>query len=286
MKVETLERNNSGSGWEERVQQLEDQYKKIVETTSGFNSVCSGTRTAVAECQAEILQKLNEKSRFKYNTAEVTADLMKMLEMNHRISEIKIICFGRSGYGEIVQQIYERNLPIKVKIIVCNPEKNEFICRRDDAGNIKNLIKSMLGHHAEVYVSDIPPAIRASAVYIRDDEDGTEAASPAVVSNQQVSSRSHVRVKEEEDDGNRASSHAVWCAIQSYQFTLGADRKIELSRPRKSLITTCDESSSKSDFEGIVKCFESEFNRLYNSSMIPDINANGDVVFVEKKGER
>lgn len=144
-----------------------------------------------------------------------------------------------------MQHIYENDLPIKLQIIVCNPRENEFICKDDDIQKIEELMKVMIGINAEVYASEIPPAIRASTVYI---------------------------------DG-----HAIWSATQSYQFQRSKNNKIELIRPKDSLIVTCDENNSKRDFDGIIKCFESEYDRLKSHSKHPQIDENGNIVYVKNE---
>lgn len=187
-----------------------------------FNDTCGLTRMKVEDSNNKIIGRLDARSDFRYNTADVTQELIGMLDQNHAITEVCIICYGRSAYGAVVNHINEKRLKTRVKIIVCNPEKNQFICRANDDTRIRNHIKEMLENpNIEVYVSDIPPAIRASTVYIN----GTP----------------------------------IWSATQSYQFTLSQNGHLELSRPKESLIATCSEKSSKRDFDGIIRCFETEF---------------------------
>ena len=215
-----------------KVVKLDNSLSKVMEKTTDFNQTCNQTREKVNECQEEIIAKLNDKSYFQYHTTDVTTQLKQLLDTNKEIDEIRIICFGRSGYGEIVQHIEEKNLPVNVKIIICNPIKNEFICNKNDYEKIRDLIDVMNRINAEIFLSDIPPAIRASTVYIK--------------------------------------GEAIWSATQSYQFKRRSNEKIELTRPKESLIVTCDERNSKRDFNGIVKCFESEYDRLLESSKSSD----------------
>lgn len=106
----------------------------------------------------------------------------------------------------------------------------------------------MENSNIDVFVSDIPPAIRAATVYV----EGTP----------------------------------IWSATQSYQFMLGNDNHLELSRPKESLIATCSEKSSKRDFDGIVRCFEREFKRLTDCSVFREQNHSGDVLFPKTKGKK
>ncbi len=220
---------------------MDDTITDMINKTKNFDETCYQTREKVNGCQEEIIAKLNDKSYFQYHTTDVTSQLKKLLDSNSKISEIRIICFGRSGYGEIVQHIEEKNLSIKIKIIICNPIKNKFICNRNDSNKIKDLIEIMYRINAEIYLSDIPPAIRASTVYEKDE--------------------------------------AIWSATQSYQFKRISKDKIILTRPKESLIVTCDEHNSKRDFNGIVKCFESEYERLLKNSVPPTIDSHGCIDF-------
>lgn len=229
------------SGIGEQVSNLAANISALEATACGLQNTCDTTRSTVTECQSNILLKLDSRSRFKYNTIDVTKELSDLLDSNKNIEEIRIICFGRSGYGDIVQHISEKSLNINVSIIVCNPKRNKFICRKDDEEKINQHIKHMLENDVTVFVSDIPPAIRASAVYVK---------------------------------GN-----PIWCAIQSYQFEKGESGKIEMVRPKESLIVTCNEGSSKSDFDGIVKCFENEYTRLENLSTNPTLSREKKVLY-------
>lgn len=224
----------------EQLAKMDKTITDMIDKTKNFDETCYQTREKVNDYQEEIIAKLNDKSYFQYHTTDVTSQLQKLLDTNSKISEIRIICFGRSGYGEIVQHIEEKNLSIKIKIIICNPIKNEFICNKNDLNKIKELIEIMHRINAEIYLSDIPPAIRASTVY-------------------------------EEDE-------AIWSATQSYQFKRISKNKIVLTRPKESLIVTCNEHNSKCDFNGIVKCFESEFERLSKNSIHPTIDKDGNII--------
>lgn len=227
-----------------KVVKLDETVNKIIEESiKNFNDTCNQTRKKVNGCQEEIIAKLNDKSYFQYHTTDVTTQLKNLLDTNKKIDEIRIICFGRSGYGEIVQHIEEKGLPIKLKIIVCNPKKNQFICNQNDLRKINELIDVMLRIKAEIYLSDIPPAIRASTVYVK--------------------------------------GEAIWSVTQSYQFKRVSDKKIELTRPKESLIVTCDEHNSKRDFDGIVKCFQSEYERLLEKYLIPKKDNDGNIHYIK-----
>lgn len=206
---------------------LADMSQKNMDINLGVNQIWK----KVKDYEDKFIERLDGKSYFQYRTTDVTVQLKRLIDTKKEIDEIHIVCFGRSGYGEVAQYIVEKKLPIKIKIVLCNPKKNEFINSDSDVAKIKELIKVMDQCGADIYLSDIPPTIRASTVYIQE--------------------------------------KAIWSVMQSYQFQRGVDDCLELMRPKDSqdsLIVVCDENSSKRDFDGIVKCFESEFERLLNNS--------------------
>lgn len=175
---------------------------------------------------------LQNQSNLRYLTLDETDRLRRLLDNNPTVTKIRIICFGRNVYGEIVNHIYETHLPIKIEIIMCNPEENPEICLPSDDGKIRENCKRLLRNKAGVYVSDIPPAIRAATVY--------------------------------------AEETAILVCVQSYEFKR-ENGKLTLDRPERSVIITCDERSLKVDFDGVVHYFENEYERLWQSSRKPQI---------------
>lgn len=230
-----------------KVIELDKILADMSQKNMNFNLTCNQAWKDVKDFQEKIIEKLDSKSYFQYRTkiekldgksyfqyrtTDVTVQLIRLLDTQKEIDEIHIICFGRSGYGEVAQYIAEKKLPIKIKIIICNPQKNEFIHSNNDISKIKELIKVMHQNGAEVYLSNIPPTVRASTAYVH--------------------------------------KNAIWSVMQSYQFNRGINNELELMRPKDSqdsLIIVGDEHSSKQDFDGIVKCFESEFKRLLKNSV-------------------
>lgn len=210
---------------------------------------CIPTREKEERCHQLIINKLDERSHFQYYTYDVTEVLKQKLENNSNISKLKIICYGRSGYGDIISHITRLRLNIDVEVIMYNTEKDAPIQREDDRRDINKHIKELKSRNknVKVYVSNIPPMIRASALYVGDT--------------------------------------AVWTTIQSYQLQYIENEKkidnqksiterLDIYRPDKSLIIICDETSSKKDFDGVTGYFNQEFERLKADSKEAIIDKN------------
>lgn len=227
--------------------------------------VCVPTYEKEERCHQVIINKLDERSHFQYITEEVTLELKKQLSINHKISKLQIICYGRSGYDDVMQHISRLNRKIHVEVIMYNAEKNvennTIIHRDDDRSQIDRHIKSLKERNRDVkiYLSDIPPMIRACALY--------------------------------EDDT------AVWTTIQSYQlqckeYEVELDGKkmkmgrLDLYRPDDSLIIICDEKSSKKDFDGVVQYFRNEFKRLKKGSKEAILTSRGKVEYQDRIDEK
>lgn len=183
---------------------------------------------------------------FEYNSTDVTRVTNELLE-RHPESEIHIICFGRNGYGDVIEHIKEKGLKVKAKIIVYNPEAGYQICRSKDKEDICKHIRNMLSNDVsvEVYASNIPPSIRACVIY--------EQGRP------------------------------IWGAMQSYRFEKRNAGGLSLQKPSRSLIAVCGDTSSQRDFSGMIKCFEEEFDYLLNDYCTAELK--DDEVSFKKVGE-
>ena len=202
---------------------------------------CIPIREKEDRCHQIIINKLDERSHFQYYTSDVTDILKQKLANKTGISKLKIICYGRNGYEEIMAYIIRLGLNIDVEVIMYNTENEESFQRKDDRKDIDKQIKDLksCNNCVKIYVSNIPPMIRASALYVGDT--------------------------------------AIWTSIQAYQFQYKAykenvdgmkvpKKKLDIYRPFKSLIIICDETSSKKDFDGVTDYFNQEFERLKKDS--------------------
>lgn len=210
-------------------------------------------------CHQIIINKLDEQSHFKYDTDDVTEELKTQLTQNTKINRLKIICYGRSGYQDVIRLIARLNRDIRIELVMFNAENDRFISRDKDREYIDRHIKDLKSRKKDVnvYVSTDPPMLRASALY--------EGDTP------------------------------VWTAVQSYQLRYREDRvidgekttvikKLDLHRPDDdSLIIICDKKSSKTDFDGVIHYFNSEFNRLMFNSKEAILTSDGRIEYHERR---
>ena len=234
--------------------------ESIVEPSNmqtGCQELTGSTFEALKKIQAQ-LESMNKamipRSNFEYRTSVVTRRLEDFVKDHaSEISEVHIICFGRNGYEQAINFIAESYHDIPVKVIFCNPEKNQIICRKDDDTKIRTnaaellMKREGLSAKIDIFLSDIPPAIRASIVYSKE-------------------------------------RGPVWGAIQSYNFEWEKGR-LTVVRPKKSLITVGDETIARSDFERIIKCISDELLRLGGSVKKKAELRDKEVVFVDGKWE-
>lgn len=211
------------------------------------------TSDALQTMQAQldrIKDDMHRKSHFEYHTATVTKLLEDYVQSHaNEITEVHIVCFGRNTYEQAINFIAAKCRNITVKVIFCNAEKNKVICREDDDRKIREKIKELLNKHPErnnkieIFVSDIPPTIRASIVYA-------------------------------------GKMEAVWGAIQSYNFER-EDERLTLVRPENSLCVVADEACEKNDFKKIIECIEKELKRLGSSANKKASLTDGKVTFID-----
>ena len=234
---------------EESIQSISDRMERLA---------CIPSRNQEDRCHQIIINKLDEQSHFKYDTDDVTEELKTRLSKNTKIDHLKIICYGRSGYQDVIRLIARLNRDIRVELIMFNTENDRFISREKDREYIDRHIKDLKSRKkdVDVYVSTDPPMLRASALY--------EGDTP------------------------------VWTAVQSYQLRYREDcivegnrrisvRRLDLHRPDDdSLIIICDKKSSKTDFDGVIHYFNSEFNRLMSNSKEAIITSDGRVEYRER----
>lgn len=207
------------------------------------------------EIKNGLINKLNESTNFKFRTSETTRELEKYFDsdIRHKISKVKIICFGRNGYGDTIEYIVSQHPNIEIELIVCNPSKNKNICKAKDEDNIKRqIINASRNGHATIYASDVPPPIRAAIIY----------------------------TKEKNYEG-RYIDKAIWGIVEPYEFERTTSgfvlRRSETNGA--ALITVCDSRINTSDdFNGIINYIEREFNYLKSYSCEPKI-INGEVDF-------
>ena len=241
-----------------KIERIEESIQSISEKME--NLACIPARKSEERCHEIIINKLDEQSHFKYDTDAVTEELKEHLAKNTKINRLKIICYGRSGYQDLIRYIARLNRDIRVELVMFNAEDDEFISRPKDKEYIDRHIKELKGKKKEVavYVSSDPPMLRASALY--------EGDTP------------------------------VWTAVQSYQLRYRQDsvtengkttmeKRLDLHRPDEddgSLIIICDKKSSKTDFDGVIRYFNGEFDRLMSNSKEAILTKRGNIEYRER----
>lgn len=200
-----------------------------------------------------------QESSYVEDSVRVGNELCDIIDKEKNIKELHIICFGRNGFGGVIEHIVNKKINIAVKVIVFNADANPSICHTDDKSRIERNIIEWLkdSNNIEVIVSNIPPMIRAAVVYA---ENGTGA------------------------------SYAIWGSIQSYRFAYYNDvqRKISLERPKNSLVSVCRAGKTvEGDFRTLVKCFEEEYSRLESGSnkAVVTKNSNGEYCVTYMNGD-
>ncbi len=195
-----------------------------------------------------IKKDVSRKSYFRYNSSKTTTTLLELLRTHKDVGELKIICYGRKGYEAVVETIHREELRVKVKMIVCNPEENKDICEEGDKKDILKEIKRLLryGEEIEIFGASVPPAIRASVVYDRNNQ-------------------------------------PIWGTVQAYRF-IREKGVLKVEKPEDSLIIMCDKDDDEKDFDGMIKYFQEEYQRLWECSQ-KAIMLGRKVEFIEKTKE-
>ena len=116
---------------------------------------------------------------FPKNANDVSKSMEDALA-NPRASHVKIICYGTSKYGKIIDQIINQyNNITQLDIIVCSPECELFSPSESDSLRIKQMLSETYSDFLDekkktrgkkqrkinLYCSLIPPTIRASVIY-------------------------------------------------------------------------------------------------------------------------
>lgn len=84
---------------------------------------------------------------------------------SHQIRKMKVICYGTSKFGRIIDSIITRYTFIEVEIIVCSPDE-VFFDLKSDKQSLKNVIEELVhAPNIKIFLSEIPPTIRASVMY-------------------------------------------------------------------------------------------------------------------------
>ena len=241
-----------------REKQIEQILRKLEEkgNINWGSSERKSVNNRTERCHQIIIDKLDARTHFQQYTDDVTTELKRQLDDNEHISKLQIICYGRSGYAEVLRKISRVNPHANVDVIMYNVENGNLLSRNDDREQIdKHIIElKQRKPKAKIYMSDIPPLIRASALYV--------------------------------------GEVPMWVAIQSYELQYNIKKEdgiakgyLDLYRPDNSLIIICDKESSKKDFDSVMNYFKKEFERLKAQSKEAVLTESGKVEYREREHE-
>lgn len=189
------------------------------------------------------------KTIFEYKSTKVT-DITNNLLDDYPAASIRIICFGRNGYSNVIERLQEEDSQLKAEVIVYKPSDKNYLCCSTDKEDITQYIRKMLSGHADVkvYATNIPPSIRACVI----------------------------------SDGGTP----IWGAIQYYRFEKRKNGKFSLTKAKESLIPVCGRYTANKDFNGLVRCFNKEFEYLQSDCSEAKIVGEKVKYFRYKKRKR
>jgi hypothetical protein len=156
---------------------------------------------------------------------KLSGSLYELINSNKELS-LKIICYGTSGYRNVVEKISEsKNKKLKAGVVVYNPHKSIHFFENDKP-SITSLIAKAGNDNVVFYHSEILPSIRACAVY----------------------------------DGNK---NVVWCCLQTYCYEAQYNYKTQLRTAdyRKIPAIFADQNNMKL-LRTIEKIIFEEYERL------------------------
>jgi hypothetical protein len=162
---------------------------------------------------------------------EINDNVVKLFKNNTNSKmKMKIICYGTSKYGKLVDAIkFHKNT--EFEIIVCSPHSPFLSNFQEDKKVLESVINDMVKDtRISLYVSTIPPTIRASLI-------------------------------SKEVENNK--ENYVWCSVQPYYIFLEDEGKLFRGENFSPTIVADEESFVMSDLK---KVFDDEFERLMKAS--------------------
>jgi len=139
------------------------------------------------------------------------------------VRKMKIICYGTSKFGRIIDSIITTHTSVQVEIIVCSPNEI-FFDLKSDKQLLKNVIEELaMVKNIKIFASKIPPTIRASVMF-------TEKEKP------------------------------IWCSIQPYYIF--PDETYKLFKGEGFTPSIVADTENEIMLANLIKVFDKEYNRL------------------------
>lgn len=118
-----------------------------------------------------IIEELNKKSKvtecvvFPEKKSYINNKIEDGLN-SHMVRKMKIICYGTSKFGRIIDSIITTFTMVQVDVIVCSPDET-FFDLKSDKQLLKNVIEELaIAENIHIYTSLTPPTVRACVMYI------------------------------------------------------------------------------------------------------------------------
>ena len=141
---------------------LEDVKTKINGMDTDISSI-KDKHSVISEIREHIENTKSIISPKKY--ISLTHEIMQLIE-NNKVNNIKIICYGTSGFDDLIPQLNKKyknnqNLQITTNVLVCSPT-SKYILHKGDKQVIKDLIKdNRIVGKINFVESIIPSTLRA-----------------------------------------------------------------------------------------------------------------------------
>lgn len=177
----------------------------------------------------EVIQELKDYINRKQNlllpdSSNNVSDEIENIIQNEIVKRITIICYGTSGFGGLIDNLYSSEKTITTNILVCSPE-SPFILHESDRQLIRDLIRTREKRNITFTKSPIPSTVRACILY---------------------------------DKKNKP----IWSSIQTYYYNHNAER--HSFDYKKSFTVIARKDSSNILLAGMQEIIEKEFYRLEN----------------------
>ena len=105
---------------------------------------------------------------FPRNKNKINKEMEDIFESG-KANSIKIICYGTSGFGKLIELLYANYKKIKIEVVLCSPNSS-ILSNQTDKDTLEGVIDDFRKNDVDVHISKIPPTIRASLIYNRNNK--------------------------------------------------------------------------------------------------------------------
>jgi len=146
---------------------------------------------------------------------------------SHTVRKMKIICYGTSKFGRVIDAIITTHTSVQVDVIVCSPDQKFFDLKSDKQLLINVIEELAMAKNINIFESKIPPTIRASVMYGENDK-------------------------------------PIWCSIQPYYIF--PSERYKLFKGEGFTPSLIADTSNETLLNNLVEIFTKEYNRLFAAS--------------------